>query len=100
MNEQWQELKETIIELRDNDGTGTQQEVCKFLANLIDVIEQGVSLINTNCDDAISREAVLDHIYGINGLEGFELSNVFEKHYADFIKSLPSVTPQESEASE
>ena len=27
MNEQWQELKETIIELRDNDGTATQQEV-------------------------------------------------------------------------
>lgn len=97
MNEQWQELKETIIELRDNDGTGTQQEVCKFLANLMDVLEKGESLIN---DDTISRQAVLDHIYGINGLEGFELSNVFEKHYADFIKSLPSVTPQESEASE
>ena len=46
------------------------------------------------CDDCISRQAVLDHIYGINGLEGFELSNVFEKHYADFIKSLPSVIPQ------
>ena len=40
MTEQWQELKETIIELRDNDGTGTQQEVCKFLANLMDVLEK------------------------------------------------------------
>ena len=40
MNEQWQELKETIIEMRDNDGTGTQQEVCKFLANLMDVLEK------------------------------------------------------------
>ena len=40
MNEQWQELKETIIELRDNDGTGTQQEVCKFLANLMGVLEK------------------------------------------------------------
>ena len=40
MNEQWQELKETIIELRDNDGVGTQQEVCKFLANLMDVLEK------------------------------------------------------------
>lgn len=46
------------------------------------------------CEDVISRQAVLDHIYGINGLEGLELSNVFEKHYADFIKSLPSVNPQ------
>jgi len=40
MTEQWQELKETITELRDNDGTGTQQEVCKFLANLMDVLEK------------------------------------------------------------
>ena len=40
MNEQWQELKETIIEMRDNDGIGTQQEVCKFLANLMDVLEE------------------------------------------------------------
>lgn len=38
--EQWQELKETIIEMRDNDGTGTQQEVCKFLANYMVVLEK------------------------------------------------------------
>lgn len=37
--EQWQELKETIIELRGNDGTCTQQEVCKFLANYMAVLE-------------------------------------------------------------
>ena len=42
MNEQWQELKETIIEMRDNDGLGTQQEVCKFLANLMDVLEKQI----------------------------------------------------------
>lgn len=40
MNEQWQELKETIVEMRDNNGTGTQQEVCKFLTNLMDVLEK------------------------------------------------------------
>ena len=40
MTEQWQELKETITELRDNDGTATQQEVCKFLVNLMDVLEK------------------------------------------------------------
>lgn len=43
MNEQWQELKETIIEMRDNDGTLTQQEVCKFLANLMDVLEKQIT---------------------------------------------------------
>lgn len=40
MIEQWRELKETIIELRDNDGTATQQEVCKFLANYMGVLER------------------------------------------------------------
>lgn len=43
MNEQWQELKETIIEMRDNNGALTQQEVCKFLANLMDVLEKQMS---------------------------------------------------------
>ncbi len=37
---QWRELKETITELRDNDGTGTQQEVCKFLVNYMEVLEK------------------------------------------------------------
>lgn len=41
--EQWQDLKETIIEARDGDGTGTQQEICKFLANYMDVLEKNVS---------------------------------------------------------
>lgn len=40
MTEQWQELKETIIEMRDNDGIGTQQEVCKFLATYMDNLEK------------------------------------------------------------
>ena len=40
MTEQWQELKETITEMRDNDGTGTQQEVCKFLVNYMNVLEK------------------------------------------------------------
>lgn len=42
MTDRWKELKETIIELRDNDGTGTQQEVCKFLANLMNVLEKQI----------------------------------------------------------
>lgn len=40
MTEQWQELKETIIELRDSNGTCTQQEVCKFLVNYMEVLEK------------------------------------------------------------
>ena len=40
MTKQWRELKETITEMRDNGGTGTQQDVCKFLANLMEILEK------------------------------------------------------------
>lgn len=72
-----------------NYEQGNMGEQKEYIRMSIEALEQ------QPCKDAISRQAVLDHIYGINGLEGFELSNVFEKHYADFIKSLPSVTPQQ-----
>ena len=38
--EQWQELKETVIELRDNDGTGTQHDICTFLVNYMNILEK------------------------------------------------------------
>ena len=57
MTEQWQELKETITEMRDNDGTGTQQEVCKFLANYMEVLEKQMQ---EPCEDCISRQAVIE----------------------------------------
>jgi hypothetical protein len=86
MNEQWRELKETIIELRDNDGTGTQQEVCKFLANLMGVLEKGESLIN---NDAISRQAVLIELDKYLSGVSFD-----EKGIDVVIKELPPVSPQ------
>lgn len=55
MTEQWQELKETITEMRDNDGTGTQQEVCKFLANYMETLEKQMQQPSEDC---ISREEV------------------------------------------
>lgn len=48
MTEQWQELKETITEMRDNDGTGTQQEVCRFLVNLMDILEKQMQELSEN----------------------------------------------------
>ena len=36
----WQELKETIEELSMNDGTANQKEVCQFLLNLMNLLEQ------------------------------------------------------------
>ena len=118
MTEQWQELKETIIEMRDNDGTGTQQEVCKFLANLMDVLEKQmqepaycdrniclkneytgigcdeceVTKSQEPCEDAISREDVIDLKW-----QG-EASEEFLEGYASAIEDarvLPPVNPQE-----
>ena len=48
MNEEWKELKETITELRDNNGICTQQEVCKFLVTYMNVLEKGKSLQENN----------------------------------------------------
>ena len=61
MTEQWQELKETITEMRDNDGTGTQQEVCKFLANYMDVLEKQMQEPQES-EKALDTEGVLDKI--------------------------------------
>ena len=37
--ETWQELKETVLELRDNGGTATQKEISDFLFNLMRILE-------------------------------------------------------------
>lgn len=38
--EKWNELKETIIEMRDNDCTALTMDVCKFLTNLMEILEK------------------------------------------------------------
>lgn len=81
MNEQWQELKETITEMRDNDGTGTQQEVCKFLVNYMGVLEKQMQ---EPCGDLISRQAVLDWCGDIN-------MDVYTNEVKEFVIQLPSV---------
>ena len=93
MIEQWRELKETIIELRDNEeGTLTQQETCKFLANYMDVLEKNVSgsekptgseLIAK--DDAIS---MIKELAEYHTGDSFNADRVIEN-----IKRLPLVTP-------
>ena len=40
----WNELRSTITEMRDNNGTGSQQHVCRFLVNLMSVIEEKLNL--------------------------------------------------------
>lgn len=64
MTEQWKELKEIITELRDNDGTGTQQEVCKFIVNYMEVLEKQMQepvlgKIRTEIEEYKSRQLTL-----------------------------------------
>lgn len=40
--EAWKQLKETIIELRDNGGTGSQEDICCFLVNYMRTLEKQI----------------------------------------------------------
>lgn len=57
MTEQWQELKETIIEMRDNGGTGTQEEVCIFLVSLMEILEKQIQQL-TDTKETIIKSAL------------------------------------------
>ena len=85
MTEQWQELKETITEMRDNDGTGTQQDVCKFLADYMEVLEKQMQ---QPCEDAVSRTLVHEAITASIA----ESENPYEMWQR--IEALPSVKPK------
>lgn len=89
MTEQWRELKETIIEMRDNNGTATQQEVCKFLANLMDVLEKQTNCSEfPNSSDTISRQEAIDIVrYECCELKGLA------KRIVEKFNGLPPVQP-------
>ena len=91
MTEQWQELKETITEMRDNDGTGTQQDVCKFLANYMEVLEKQMQQPSEDC---IRRQAVRELICQNNDKYGY--SDRFHE-FTERCLHLPSVIPQRPE---
>ena len=38
----WKQLKETVIELRDNEGTGSQKDICSFLINYMGILEKQI----------------------------------------------------------
>ena len=82
MTEQWQELKETIIEMRDNGGYGTQHDVCKFLANYMYVLEKQMQepildKIRAEIDEQYDRV----HPYNISCAEGLEMAlDIIDKY--------------------
>ena len=82
--EQWQELKETITEMCDNGGTGTQQEVCKFLTNYMEILEKQMQ---QPCEDCISRKQALKKTKAL-------IRGDYDPEYIiKALKMLPSVTP-------
>lgn len=89
MNDQWQELKETIIELRDNDGTSIQQELCTFLVNYMDILEKQMQ---EPCGDGVSKQAVLDIVDSYSQSKS-NIEDVTQDIISD-IMALSPVTPQ------
>ena len=119
MNEQWQELKETITEMRDNDGTGTQQEVCKFLVNYMDILEKQIQepcdvfdeygnykypsdfeLTEPNtatsmpCGDAISRQAAIEAFQMFREYYSNRSNKEWVNRIEVVLNQLPPVNPQ------
>ena len=90
MTREWQELKETIIEMRDNDGTGTQQEVCKFLVNYMEILEKQTQ---EPSGDLICRQAVLEQINCWIGSGEYRYTNATD-YLNKRIKALQTVNPQ------
>ena len=79
--------------MRDNDGTGTQQEVCRFLVNLMETLEKQMQ---EPCEDCISRQAVLDYIDKMPSVltsDGRRMvrRRALEEYISD---TLPSVIPE------
>ena len=73
MEEQWLELKETITEMRDNGGTGTQQEVCQYLINLMNVLEKQIQgSCEDCCDGAQNEKAKLCQKSYLAGMEHYK----------------------------
>lgn len=87
MTEQWQELKETIIEMRDNDGTCTQQEVCKFLASLMDLLEKQTQEPFMNKPCCVAHQVCHeDKVKVLDEIEQ-EFRAIYPKNYAGDIEA-------------
>ena len=85
MRDQWNELKASITELRDSGGTGTQQEVCKYLVSLMVVLEKQMQ---EPCDDCLSRQQAIEVFADVHPLD------YNAQAYLEKIRSLPPAEPE------
>ena len=74
--------------MRDNGGTGTQQDVCKFLANYMEVLEKQMQ---RPWEDCISRVEAIDKL---TKLYNMVLDDINVRDIVGALERLPSVTPQ------
>ena len=58
MREQWKELKETIIEIKENNSYENKEvaSVCQFLENYINILEKQINIEETTIDDELKHE--------------------------------------------
>lgn len=61
MNEQWKQLKDTIVAIRNNNRYKNEDvtHICHFLANYMDILEDQMQ---EPCEYVISRQDMLDAI--------------------------------------
>jgi hypothetical protein len=59
LSEEWEYLKEHITELRDANGYATQYGTCKFILNLMSVIEKKRDM--AECMDEYARQASIPY---------------------------------------
>lgn len=92
MTDQWQELKETIIEIRDNNEFehGDVTLMCRFLVNYMEVLEKQMQ---EPCKNTIDRQAVLDIVDSYSESQS-NVEDVTQDIISD-IMALPPVNPQE-----
>lgn len=70
MNREWNELKATIREMRDNGGTVIQREVCGFLVKLMNKLEKQMSDSEDKWIPLISRPMTEEEREEYKGMAG------------------------------
>lgn len=91
MNEQWKQLKDTIVDIRDNNEFehGDVTLMCRFLVNYMEVLEKQMQ---EPCKNTIDRQAVLDIVDSYSESQS-NVEDVTQDIISDIV-ALPPVNSQ------
>lgn len=94
MNEQWKQLKDAIVDIRDNNEFEHEDVtlMCRFLVNYMEVLEKQMQ---EPCEDAIGRRAVFDIIDSYSESQS-NVEDVTQDIISDIV-ALPPVNSQPCE---